>query len=455
MLFRSVGKCFCRVDNPELKNFQLIVDECTNYSELLNKRRLFEDGYLEKSPKDNINVKRCFLFFYEAFKTIIDDSLDSIDELTKIRNKIIDLDVIDIKATNQQESYNIFEILNARGVDLKSHELIKNYILKYIRPKSNIDAAKLIWNDLEKTLFVDNKDVMELFFEHYVTHRYSKPNKDNSEFRIIRGNCNKNEMSLLLDDMCQKAKIYRWFYMPDECNNVIIKGVLQFFNERNHRQFRPVFLSLISAYNKENINKDTLEKTMIWLKNFYFAFGLVCNMTSNTIENAIYDSAVEIETKFTSSSIDNLINKLSKHYPSYDKFNVMFKNIGYSKVVKAYATPNKKKIVQYILKCYEDFFQSNNSELTVNSLTIEHIGNDDGSDSHCRIGNLLPLSEPINNNAGSKAFLEKIDYYKSSNFITVKNFVNYYGDKVEWTHEYIEKRADYMANLAYNDIWKL
>jgi uncharacterized protein with ParB-like and HNH nuclease domain len=120
----DLGADYSRVDNPDLTNFQLIVDECTTYNPLLNKRSLLNERYLEKTTKDNVNVKKCFYFFYNAFQEMIDNSDNKIDTLLKIRTKIIELDVIDIKATNQQESYNIFEILNARGVELKSHELI-------------------------------------------------------------------------------------------------------------------------------------------------------------------------------------------------------------------------------------------------------------------------------------------------------------------------------------------
>lgn len=117
---------------------------------------------------------------------MIGTSEQKIAELSWIKDKILALDVIEILATNQQESYNIFEILNARGVDLQQHELIKNYILKYVQPRSDIDRAKIQWDKLEDLLFVDKRPIITTFFNHYVTHRYEKPTKDNSEFRIIK-----------------------------------------------------------------------------------------------------------------------------------------------------------------------------------------------------------------------------------------------------------------------------
>lgn len=63
---------------------------------------------------------------------MIDCAGQRIVELSRIKDRILALNVIEILAINQQESYNIFEILNARGIDLQQYKLIKNYILKYV-----------------------------------------------------------------------------------------------------------------------------------------------------------------------------------------------------------------------------------------------------------------------------------------------------------------------------------
>lgn len=178
----DMGSDYVRVDNQDLKNFQLIVAEATEYSVLLLKPNLFSSSYLENSSPDNVNVKECFFFFYNQFQAMVQESKDQVAELGNIRDKIMGLDVIDIRASNQQESYNIFEILNARGVDLKQHELIKNYIFKYIHPRARIDTAKIKWDAIEAKLYINRRSTLDAFFTHYVSHRFEKPNKDNTEF---------------------------------------------------------------------------------------------------------------------------------------------------------------------------------------------------------------------------------------------------------------------------------
>lgn len=450
----DMGADYLRVNNQELKNFQFIVDEATQYNSLQSKSKLFSSSYLENSPQDNVNIKQCFFFFYNQFLEMIQGCSNHIAELGRIKDQIMGLDVIDIRATNQQESYNIFEILNARGVDLKQHELIKNYIFKYIHPRAQIDTAKLKWDAIESKLYIKNKSALDNFFAHYVTHRYEKPSKENSEFRIIKQYSDRAHMNDLLDDLFDKASYYRMFYRPEECDNLTIREALKFFLENNHRQFRPLFLSVISAYQHKKITEKNAEDFFKTVRNFYFAYGVVCGGKSNTIEDKVYEYARKIENDDAAQAMRELKDKLGSYYPDYDSFEAHFLLMGWSHNVKRYNTPSKKKEVQYILRGIEDFYLSHTAELSIREFTIEHIANDDGAESHCTIGNLLMLAEPINGNASNKEFIEKIPHYSQSQFVSTRNYVQRYGHLSSWAESDIKKRGQFIAKLAYEAIWK-
>ena len=449
----DMGDDYVRVDNQDLKNFQLIVAESTDYNPLLSKSKLFSSVSLVNNSQDNVNVKQCFEFFYNQFTEMIQDSEKPCAYLGVIKDKIMGLDVIDIRATNQQESYNIFEILNARGVDLKQHELIKNFIFKYIHPKAQIDTAKIKWDTFESKLYIKRASRLDPFFTHYVSHRYEKPSNENTEFRILKQYCDRSKMVELLDDLSEKASYYRLFFCPEECENRVVQETLQFFLDNNHRQFRPLFLSVIAAYKHKKISEAETEQFFQRIKNFYFAYGVVCNGKSNTIEDMVYQYARKIETENSSIAIHELMDKLLSHYPPYHQFESHFVLMGWSHKLKTYNTSSKKKEVQYILSEIENYYLSHNKELLIREFTIEHIANDDGSDSHCTIGNLLMLAQPINGNAADKCFSEKIPIYRESNFITTKNFIDRFGDKDDRTDEDISTRARFMSKLAYEKIW--
>lgn len=449
----DMGQDYVRVDNQDLKNFQLIVAASTEYNSLQSKENLFSGVYLTNSPQDNVNIKQCFIFFYTQLKEIITKSENPAIELGNIKDKIMGLDVIDIRASNQQESYNIFEILNARGVDLKQHELIKNYIFKYIHPRANIDTAKITWDSIETNMYINRRSTLDSFFTHYVSHRFAKPSKDNTEFRIVKQFCDRQHMGDFLNDLLNKSSFYRMFYCPDECDNLIIRESLRFFLENNHRQFRPLFLSVISAFKNEKITEKDAEDFFIFIRNFYFGYGVVCNGKSNTIEEMVYSYARKIENEDATTALKELRQKLHQHYPDFSMFESHFIQLGWSNKLKSYKTPSRKKEVQYILSSIEEYHLSRNKELKVRNFSIEHIANDDGTTSHCLIGNLLMLAEPINNGAADKTYKEKLSYYSRSNFISTQNFLQHYSGISDWTDENIAKRGKYMAKLAYDKIW--
>lgn len=450
----DMGEDYIRVNNQDLDNYKIIVADTTEYQRAETNGKLLSGSSLKNSPQDNVNVKQCYYFFYQQFQEMIGNSAQRVTELIRIKDKIMSLDVIDIRASNQRESFNIFEILNARGVELQQHELIKNYIFKYIRPIAQVDVAKITWDDIEKTLYIDKRQAMNNFFSHYVSHRFEKPSKDNSEFRIIKQYSDRECMKELLDDISEKAKYYRMFYYPEEYNNPIISEVLQFFLINNHRQFRPLFLSAMSAYQNGKITEKEAEQFFLAIRNFYFGYGVVLGGKSNTIEDMVYQYARKIENENAKEAIKELKIKLQQYYPDYKTFEAHFVLMGWSHSVKSYHTPSKKKEVQYILSGIEEYNLSHNAELTIKNFTLEHIANDNGAESHCRIGNILMLAEPINGNAAQKEYVEKLPYYEKSNFVSTQNFVKRYGMLPSWGDDEIAKRAKAMANLAYNKIWK-
>ena len=60
----------------------------------------------------------------------------------QIRDALIAISYVNIISSTEEDSYTIFEILNARGLDLEDYELLKNYIMRYLQPIETRDDAK-------------------------------------------------------------------------------------------------------------------------------------------------------------------------------------------------------------------------------------------------------------------------------------------------------------------------
>ena len=53
---------------------------------------------------------------------------------------------------------------------------------------------------MEAKLYINRRSTLDNFFTHYVSHRFEKPNKDNTEFRIIKKYCDRQHMEDFLND---------------------------------------------------------------------------------------------------------------------------------------------------------------------------------------------------------------------------------------------------------------
>ena len=94
--------------------------------------------------------------------------------------------------------------------------------------------------------------------------------------------------------------------------NAVIRQALQFFKDNNHRQFRPIFLSVISALNQEKIDITMAEKFFLFLQNFYFAYGVICGGKSNALDDTVTDYAKKIETEDAKAGIIDFIKSFNR-----------------------------------------------------------------------------------------------------------------------------------------------
>lgn len=117
-----------KIENEDLnEDFKELIQNLVEDNEFLNKENKFYD---------------CANFFRVKLK---DYNLEKLDIfLSKLQN----IKLIEIVSNQEEEIYNIFEVLNARGQKLKQMELLKNHIMKYIQPRNNeiVDKTKKKWN---------------------------------------------------------------------------------------------------------------------------------------------------------------------------------------------------------------------------------------------------------------------------------------------------------------------
>ena len=123
----------------------------------------FFEQYIQKGkpfptkikPQEHKRIKDNYLFLKDKIiNEIIDiDTSEKIKFLDNLKRKVFDCKIILIKTGSNEDAYSIFETVNARGADLTSADLLKNFIFgKLPKEDGEEDYAKETWKEIENNI---------------------------------------------------------------------------------------------------------------------------------------------------------------------------------------------------------------------------------------------------------------------------------------------------------------
>ena len=406
---------------------------------------LIEKHCINKN-KDS-NIAKAFKFFMQKIKEQEELSQDE-EYIVKLKNQILNTSYISIITNDELDSYTIFEILNARGIELEDYELLKNYIMRYISPECQRDKAKIIWNEMENDLGTNfNK-----FVKHYTIHitKYNKAIKTTS-YKILHDFYQHKDKYDFLNDLKRKSLYYKKIISPQtECDNDSVEYfVLNFFKKQKQEQFRPVLISLMNQFEMKKISKQNYEEILESIYRFYVCFHIIGKENSNKITDLIYKYAPILEIDFSKENLKLFIDDLKKKLPNKENFENAFRNLGYSKYPGFYEGDKNKKTVFIVLELLERY---KNNGYCKDDYTIEHVLDDYENSENGQIGNLILLEANLNSNLNRKEYNYKIEVYKKSNYLTTRSFAERYA-KIESFSP--SERTKYLSRIFYKDILKI
>lgn len=388
------------------------------------------------STQNDKNIVEAFMHFCSLLKSFSNDCL------IQYKNAVVNINYVGIYATTEEDSYTIFEILNARGSDLSTSALLKNYILRYIHPDANRDDAKRLWLQIEDKV----EENIDEFLRHYAIHKFGseKANRnksaDNGVYRVFCDSVNPKDTRSLLYDIAKKADYYARIVSPSTDDRE--SEVLLFFKSKRVRIFRPLLMSLMHAKEREDLDSDGYISILDYLYRFYAAYKLCGDGETNMLTGLIRKYAFNIETNYSDSLVRELKDSLRDKLPSEEGFVKIIQTIGWSHKWGAYKGDRAKKRCRLALELLEE---SKSGIHGIFDYSIEHIQPDSADESNALIGNLLPLENALNRRCGDKSPHEKIAIYKESSFMTTRRVAERLSEGVFD----VSKRTEFIARDLY------
>lgn len=369
--------------------------------------------------------------------------------LDKFLNKLLSVNIVEITSDEDEEIYNIFEVLNARGRKLKQIELLKNHIMKYVQPRDVefIDQAKVKWRNIQNN--IEHLSDPDVIIQHFAKCYIEKNAENrNSIYRLIKEEIKIDDLSEFLNAFEFFSVVYKEISSNDSKDSVI-----RYFDIKRNQQIRSLLCAIYVLNSEGIINDDVKEKALLQLRNFFFIFNTTQQTSNRTdkiissISFAIYNCKYESEFKILFSEfmyeLETYIS--NKDYKLMFETNQSFKYSNKDKTLK-----RNSRLVKYILELICDFEQ-HDTMLDYNTLTIEHLVSDDGSMKNASIWNLTLTSEDINSEKlKNKSVNDKIKILKENSSIRLNLTLEKYFENEEFN---FDKRKEDIINFIFDDVF--
>jgi len=385
------------------------------------------------------------------------------NKLNEIRDKILKLKVIYIELDDEDDAYVIFETMNTRGKDLSVGDLVKNYLTKHIKAKNkNVDITKDKWNTVRENIEGTVADIdIDTFLLHLWLSKYEYTTIK-TLFKKLKNTIKSTHAKLFLDNLVEDSVTYRTIFDAESIkwnrNELSLKkSLLNLYSFRVTVQ-TPMVLSLMREYKGGNLRLKYALEGLEAIEHFHYIFTAITSQRSSGGIGTMYSTygrklADAQDDADRIAVIRELKQKMREKLPTYDEFLASFKTIRF-----ANDFTKQKKIIQYTLAKIDKFKNSNGISIDYDTMTIEHILPQNPKNKSVNhdlyygvIGNLILIDESLNNKLANKDFLMKVASLKAAN-IFIDASLN---AAIKWDSAEIENRTEQLAELAYNEVFKI
>ncbi|WP_353098001.1 DUF262 domain-containing protein [Empedobacter brevis] len=482
--FDSENTLFYLEPNDNIKDF------FTKYIHPLpfdNNDSILDEKFTKNSSESRIQNA------YKRFWSLIEESeinlqikgfSETTEYLRKLLKKLSNLFFVRIDIKSDEFAYEIFETVNARGVDLSVSDLIKNQIFKNVDGNSDnyLDIAKAKWDELSDNLSQTNFSLKELI-SYYWTSKYTyiSDKKLYIEIKKEFGN-DKDKWKKFLFELLESSELLELITNGSksdlidkfQLNNNEINYLFESLNVLRNLSGKTWIILYLSMFRNYAKVKENYNVNLFWKKfeHFTFHYSYISKQPSNWYFKFISDSAKNLEKSLMhENTLDNINKYFDELYKEMDSKKVQkdlfieeFKSLKYKNDSKT------KSILKYIFKNIEIKLSNKFSEgFDEQLINIEHIlpqtptkwglnKNEIKNYVH-QLGNLIIVTSHSNIIMSNEILDEKMKYFEKSTLNLSKEFVDKnkngiwkFSDISRRDYNAINNRTTHLAEISHT-IW--
>ncbi|EMX9182414.1 DUF262 domain-containing protein [Citrobacter sedlakii] len=351
-------------------------------------------------------------------------------------------------------AYKVFETLNARGVQLSTPDLLKNYLFSIVTKDDQIGEEEL--NDLDEQWSEMIVQLGESNVSDYIRYHYNSQRRmvtKNNLFSSMRKILTKPEEAYqYLKSLIDYSPIYASLINPNDAwwgdQDVKYRNVLHYLNGIrlfNIKQPLTIFLAAFGNFSPEEFVK--LVKYMYVLS---IRYNIICHLSPSEQENIYNQIANKVyKREFLRASHVKNSEEFKRLYPDDNAFFNAF---------EFHRMPSRQtaKKIRFLLSEIEGYL---GNPCDYEKTTLEHIcpyhpekdwnesfgeGINDVKD---RLGNMILMDK---DNLKRSSFEEKKKEYTKSGYKLALKVTEY----AEWNLESVNDFQKWMSQQAVN-VWKV
>jgi len=350
-----------------------------------------------------------------------------------------------ITVDDELNAYMVFETLNARGLELSSTDLLKNYLFSRVKVRSELESVQRRWKALISTV---RQERFPEFLRYHLLCEQPKIRTDRL-FKLVRDKVKSpDDVFALLEALEKRAELYAAILDPTHefwSEHLAARQYLRLLRLFRAKQMTPLLFAAWEAFSMEDFER-TLKLVVI----ITFRYSIVSDLNTNELE-PVYHRAAKAVLEGTAGGPSAVYKVLQGIYVDDTRFQQDFSRLEFTRA--------QRKVAKYVLCRLEDDRSNQHHDPETNPGSIEHILPENPLDGWeeaiprerwdkvaYRLGNLTLLEPGLNRQCANASYEAKMEQYSKSGYHITNSIPDMAPE--QWTLSHLELRQREMAKRA-------
>ena len=410
----------------------------------LNPRRL---------PKSNRLLWKCFKYFTERLNEMKELKNEG-QVVASLLSETVAHQLVFILITVDDElnAYTVFETLNARGLELTTTDLLKNYLFSRVHVAADLEALQRRWQQLIAT--VGQEHFPKFLRDHLLCEQPQV--RSQRLFKLVRDRTKTSaDVFALMEQLEGRAELFAAVSDPNHGYWIEWPAAGTYIRELNLFRVQQMMPLLFAVW--ERFSKEDVVRVLKLVSVISFRYSVVSRLNTNPLEPTYHRAAKAVMDgqARTPAAVFALLKPL---YVDDARMKQDFA------LLSVDTSGRWDKLTRYMLARLESDASGRACDPDTDPGTVEHILPENPVDSWeesfppglweesiYRLGNLTLLESAANRRLGNAVYSEKLSAYAQSGYTLTRRIPEIAPE--QWTPELLDERQRQLAERAAH-LWR-